>query len=76
MKELSITDFRLAGFLVSRGVSLLRTSKNGKGEVVFTFDDSEGFATKTLMSFPNSPEQRYDSACKTMYDLVKIELRK
>lgn len=76
MKDVSLTDFRLAGFLVSRGVTLLRTSKNNKGEVIFTFDDSDGLATKTLMSFPNSPEQRYDSACKTMYDLVKVELRK
>jgi hypothetical protein len=77
MKDVvSLTDFRLAGFLVSKGATLLRTSKNNKGEVVFTFDDSDGTATKTLMSFPNSPEQRYDSACKTMYDLVKVELRK
>ena len=71
-----LTDFRLAGFLIARGAKFLGTSKNERGEVVFTFDDTDDKATNILTEYPTSVEQRYDSSCKTMYDLVKVELRK
>ena len=75
-KTISLTDFRLAGFLVARGAKFLGTRKNDRGEVVFSFDDVNGEASQLLTQYPASPEQRYDSSCKTMYDLVKVELRK
>ena len=71
-----LTDFRLAGFLVSRGAKFLGTSKNDRREVVFSFDDTDGVTTRILTEYPASPEQRYDASCKTMYDLVKVELKK
>lgn len=71
-----LTDFRLAGFLVARGAKFLGTSKNERREVVFSFDDSDGLTSKLLTEYPMSPEQRYDASCKTMYDLVKVELKK
>ena len=74
--KIELTDFRLAGFLVARGATFLGTSKNSRGEVVFSFDDEDGSATKALTAYPSSPEQRYDASCKTMYDLVKVELKK
>ena len=75
-KVVKITDFRLAGFLVSRGAKFLGTDTNPKGEVVFTFCDepSESSATTLLNQYPGSSEQSYDSACKTMHDLVKVAL--
>jgi len=73
---IELTDFRLAGFLIARGAKFLGTSKNERREVVFSFDDSDQKATSILTEYPTSQEQRYDSACKTMYDLVKVELKK
>lgn len=70
---LKITDFRMAGFLLSRGAEFLSTEVRGK-QVVFVFSDSDGKARKILNSYPNSAEQKYDSACKTMHDMVKIAL--
>jgi hypothetical protein len=70
---LVITDFRMAGFLVSRNIKFLGTELRGT-QVAFIFDDTASVATKTLTEYPNSVEQRYDSACKTMHDMVKIAL--
>ena len=75
--SVKITDFRLAGFLVARGAKFLGTEVNHKGEVVFTFcsgDDGETSTHDLLTKYPGSLEQRYDAACKTMHDLVKVVL--
>lgn len=74
-KVLALTDFRLAGFLVARRVPLLQTAINEKNEVVFFFNDEDRQATQCVTSFPGSPEQVYDAACKAMFDLVKASLR-
>lgn len=74
-KVVRLTDFRMAGFLSSRGVALRKTEMNGSNEVVFVFNDEGGEATKGLFAFPNSDEQRFDSACKAMLELVKIHQR-
>ena len=70
---LRITDFRMAGFLVARGIPFLKVEKMGK-QVVFLFNNENDKATNTLNEYPNSAEQKYDSACKTMHDLVKVTL--
>lgn len=66
-----LTDFRLAGFLSARGVPLLKAELNGKREVVFLFGPG---AQDLLASYPGSPEQKYDAACKAMHDVVKVTL--
>ena len=71
---LKITDFRMAGFLLSRDVAFLGTESDG-GDVVFVFDDAEGTASSMLDRYPGSAEHKYDAACKTMHDLVKIRKR-
>jgi len=75
-KIVKITDFRLAGFLVARGAKFLGTDTNPKGEVVFSFCADQGgkSASIILNQYPGSPEQSYDSSCKTMHDLVKVAL--
>lgn len=70
---LKITDFRMAGFLLVRGSDFLRTECNGK-QVVFIFNNQNGRASKILNQYPNSDEQKYDSACKTMHDMVRIAI--
>jgi len=62
----------MAGFLVARGVKFIGTDVNDKGEVLFKFDDNNGVATAVLNLYPNSEEHRYDAACRTMHDLVRI----
>jgi hypothetical protein len=76
MALLRLTDFRMAGFLVARGASFKGTDTNGKNEVVFRFEDSDGTATEILNQYPGSPEHTYDSACKTMHDFVKMAIRR
>ena len=73
-KPLKLTDFRMAGFLLSRGVPFKGTEADG-GDVVFVFDVSDGSASSGLDLYPGSPEQKYDAACKTMHDMVKIRKR-
>lgn len=70
---LKITDFRMAGFLLSRGATFLSTEERGK-QIVFIFDDNEGSTTSLVNQYPNSAEQKYDSACKTMHDMVRIAM--
>lgn len=74
--SLQIKDFRMAGFLVARGVKFVGTTLNDKGEVLFGFDDEDGTATAVLNLYPNSEEQRYDAACRTMHDFVRIATRR
>jgi hypothetical protein len=74
--KIGITDFRLAGFLVARGAVFVGTEVNSKGEVVFMFSSqnpaSGESAVELLNKYPGSSEQRYDAACKTMHDFVKV----
>ena len=70
--QLELTDFRLAGFLVARNVPFKGTMVNAKQEVVFLFGEG---AECMLAQYPGSPEWRYDSACRTMHDLVKLALK-
>lgn len=72
---IALTDFRLAGFLVARHIPMIYVTVNDRNEVVFVFQDDDGKATQCITAFPGSPEQVYDVACKTMYDLVKARLR-
>lgn len=71
-KDIRLTDFRLAGFLVARGAKFQGTDINDRQEVVFIFDNTENVAQDFLNQYPGSPEQRYDAACKTMHDFVKV----
>jgi hypothetical protein len=68
--DLPLTDFRLAGFLLARGVTFIRTEEQPNGEIIFLFDNTDGLAQKTLNEYPNSPEQRYDTSCKTMHNFI------
>ena len=68
---LRVTDFRVAGFLLARNCKFLRTEMRGS-QVVFIFDDESSKSTEVLNSYPNSAERKYDSACKTMHNMVKI----
>lgn len=63
----------MAGYLVSKGANFLRTEERGK-QIVFVFDNENDQATNILNTYPSSDEQRYDSACKTMHDLVRIAI--
>lgn len=68
---LKVTDFRVAGFLLARDCKFLRTEMKGT-QVVFVFEDDNAESTEVLNSYPNSAERKYDSACKTMHNMVKI----
>lgn len=67
---LRLTDFRMAGFLVARGIPLASTETNRKDEVVFIFEHED--AQKTLHLYPTSLEASYDAACKNMQNFIKM----
>lgn len=75
-QKLQLSDFRLAGFLIARGLRLDNTTINDRGDVIFIFDDTDGTATKIVNAYPGSPEAIYDASCKTMYDFVKLHQRR
>jgi len=74
MNEYKITDFRMAGFLLARGVKFLRCEKNQRKETVFVFCNENKNAESVFFLYPGSPENAYDHACKTMYDMTKMVL--
>ena len=70
---LKLTDFRMAGFLVAHGAAFVGTEINGRGEVVFIFGNSTEPKAKDVVNlYPGSVEERYDSSCRTMHNLVKV----
>lgn len=74
--DFCLTDFRQAGFLLSRGASFRGITRNSNHETVFIFKGvlEDGSATAELFyKYPGSIEQRYDAACKSMHDCVKID---
>lgn len=81
--EFHLTDFRLAGFLVARGAVFIGTEVTPRGDVAFRFDNvvpttppnGHIVTVESLVNqYPTSAEQRYDSACRAMHDLVKMKL--
>jgi hypothetical protein len=66
---LNITDFRMAGFLVARGIPLTALERNAKGEVVFVFMGAK--AHEVYYQYPGSAEAQYDAACKTMHAYIR-----
>jgi len=68
---LRVTDFRVAGYLLAKDCPFIRTEIRGS-QVVFVFNDEDSISTEVLNSYPNSAERKYDSACKTMHDMVRI----
>ena len=71
MNEIQVTDFRMAGFMVSRGASFIRTDIEEDGRtVVFIFNGES--AEKLLHTYPGSVEERYDAACRSMQALVRM----
>ena len=73
--ELPLTDFRLAGFLLARGITFVRTEEQPNGDIVYLFDNTDDLAQKTLNLYPNSMEQRYDMSCKTMHNFISAVKR-
>lgn len=75
-----VTDFRMAGFLLVRGARFKGTTMNAKQEVVFVFDTSlpsgGGMVIDVVNQYPGSAEQKYDAACRTMHDFVKMVIPK
>jgi hypothetical protein len=72
--EFTLTDFRLAGFLIVRGAAFLGVIKNPDDEVVFRFGP-EPDPQALLCQYPSSPEASYDAACRNMHEFVKMALR-
>lgn len=71
--HLRFTDFRMAGFLLARDVAFVGAEVNPRGDVVFIFGNAMDPKAKDVVNqYPGSPEQKYDSACRTMHNLVKI----
>lgn len=73
---LELTDFRQAAFLSTRGHRLQRFFRNNSGELVFVFDDSAETATRSLATYPGSPEAAYDAACRDMHNLTRSRQRR
>jgi hypothetical protein len=74
--DLAVTDFRLAAFMVTHGVKLLRTAVDPTNpkEVVFFLQPGDE-AVAVMHSYVGSTEERYDAACRTMQTLVKQALK-
>ncbi len=70
-----LTDYRLAGFLESRGAPFVGTRRNEKDETVFLFEGGE--KTSALVdAYGSCPERKYDAACKAMYAMTQVRRRK
>ena len=77
-RSIQITDFRMAGFLVARGCTFAGTTVDQKGDTLFVFKCTPGAPDpqEVLPMYPMSDEWRYDAACRSMHDFVKIQQAK
>ncbi len=64
------TDFRTAGFLQARGVPFVGATRRD-GHVVFTFAGDAAQLQQLVGTYPDSPEARYDTACRAMNGLLR-----
>jgi hypothetical protein len=69
-----LKDYRLAGFVVSRGFPIADMRMDARNDVEIGFAD-DGKVTAALREHPGSTEHRYDTACKAVHDLIKLKLR-
>ena len=79
MADVRVTDFRMAGFMASRGAKFLGTEvRKGKKVVVFIFsgESSNGCpsAKDLLSAYPGSEAERYDAACRSMQAMGRMAL--
>lgn len=77
-ETLRLADFRMAGFLIARGCMFAGTDTNARGDVIFLFKPGEGLPDPhhVLTQYPMSEEWRYDAACRSMHDFVKLQQAK
>lgn len=69
-----IKDFRVVGFLTSRGIKFTELRFDSRGDVEFAFHESSELIS-LMAEYSTSPEFRYDSACKVINDLIKSKIR-
>ncbi len=79
MADVRVTDFRMAGFMASRGAKFLGTEVlPGKKVVVFVFsaesNNGHPSAKELLSAYPGSEAERYDAACRSMQAMVRMAL--
>ncbi len=73
-----LTDFRLAGFLLSHGCLFKGVVEVGRGEVAFQFGPGENAQQpeEILTLYPGSVEYKHDAACRAMHDFTKLANQK
>ena len=70
-----IKDFRMAGFLVSRGFPICDMRLDARGDVEISFNDDDRKVSVALQEYPQSVEFQYDTSCKVVHDLIRLKLR-
>ena len=70
-----IKDFRMAGFLVSRGFPICDMRLDARGDVEISFNDDDRKVSVALQEYPQSVEFQYDTSCKVVNDLIRLKLR-
>lgn len=70
-----LKDFRMAGFIVSRGFPISGMKFDARNDVEIGFDDQEEKVTSVLREYGSSPEFRYETSCKFVHDLIRLKIR-
>ncbi|NBP83538.1 hypothetical protein EBU60_06735 [bacterium] len=70
-----LKDFRMAGFLISRGFPMSDMRLDARGDVEISFNDEDRKVSDSLREYPQSVEFKYDTSCKVVHDLIRLKLR-
>ena len=63
-------SYRLAAFLVTRGVRFMGTKQRGP-QTIFILEGGDS-TNQLIDEYPNSPERTYDDKCKSMHELTQV----
>lgn len=69
-----LKDFRMVGFLTSRGFKFTELRFDTRGDIEFSFPDTNEMIL-LMAEYPISTEFRYDSACKAINEIIKTKIR-
>tara|TARA_A100001515_G_scaffold18315_1_gene13366 strand:- start:206 stop:427 length:222 start_codon:yes stop_codon:yes gene_type:complete len=70
MKNYQTSDLSLAGFLLLRGLKLIKAEKERSGKFLFLFDDPEDKCKQLALEFLNSEFSEYDNHVRNLKKII------
>tara|TARA_B100000214_G_C23410784_1_gene375886 strand:- start:162 stop:422 length:261 start_codon:yes stop_codon:yes gene_type:complete len=70
MKHYQTSDLSLAGFLLLKGLKLLKAEREKSGRFIFLFDDPDDKCKNLALAFLNSDFSEYDNHIRNLKKII------